>query len=45
MKLMNQNDNLFGPYEIIEILGKGTYGKVYKCLNINNDEIVAVKTS
>eukprot|EP01023_Acetabularia_acetabulum_P046449 TRINITY_DN478_c0_g1_i4.p1 TRINITY_DN478_c0_g1~~TRINITY_DN478_c0_g1_i4.p1 ORF type:complete len:342 (-),score=41.95 TRINITY_DN478_c0_g1_i4:683-1708(-) len=30
-------------YEVIEILGRGTYGKVYKCRDIAAKQIVAVK--
>ena len=30
-------------YKIIEIIGEGTYGIVYKCINTETNEIVAIK--
>ena len=31
------------PFRKIELLGEGTYGKVFKCKNLTSDEIVAIK--
>ena len=31
------------PYEFLELIGKGAYGKVYKCLDKQTNNLVAVK--
>jgi dual specificity tyrosine-phosphorylation-regulated kinase 2/3/4 len=36
-------DHLAFRYEVIELLGKGTFGHVYKCLDYKRDIYVAVK--
>lgn len=36
-------DHLAFRYEIIELLGKGTFGHVYKCLDYKRDIYVAIK--
>lgn len=40
---VQDSDILIPPYKKIELLGAGTYGKVYKCQNLTSDEIVAIK--
>ena len=30
-------------YKVLKLLGKGTFGSVYKCRNTETDEIFAVK--
>lgn len=34
---------ILGQYQIIEKIGSGTFGNVYKCLDIINQELVAIK--
>ena len=34
---------ILGQYQILEKVGSGTFGAVYKCLDITNEEIVAIK--
>lgn len=34
---------MLGQYKIIEKIGSGTFGAVYKCIDTVNDEIVAIK--
>jgi hypothetical protein len=41
-----ENEDLFSPirkFNFIEIVGKGSFGKVYKCMNKGNAELFAVK--
>jgi dual specificity tyrosine-phosphorylation-regulated kinase 2/3/4 len=40
---VNVADHLAYRYEIVEILGKGTYGQVVKCLDHKRRELVAIK--
>lgn len=30
-------------YKLLEVIGKGQFGKVYKAININSNEFVAIK--
>ena len=34
---------MLGQYQVIEKVGSGTFGAVYKCLDLKNDEVVAIK--
>ena len=43
MKIDNNNNLIFGKYKILKILGKGSFGFVYKGKNIINEENVAIK--
>lgn len=40
--LRNQPKNI-GPYQIGEVIGIGAYGKVFKGLNLQNGQLVAIK--
>ena len=44
MKEELNNKIFFGKYKIEKILGKGSFGYVYKGKNIINNELVAIKT-
>jgi len=34
---------MLGQYQVVEKIGSGTFGAVYKCIDTLNDEIVAIK--
>lgn len=34
---------MLGQYQVLEKVGSGTFGAVYKCIDVTNDEIVAIK--
>jgi serine/threonine protein kinase len=36
---------IVGPYEIVDKLGSGGFGNVYKAVNLETDQIVAIKVS
>ena len=33
----------FGDFEIIELIGEGSFGRVYKCMKKDNGQILALK--
>ena len=37
------NENIFKNYDIIEMVGSGSIGQVYKCRDLNTNELVAIK--
>ncbi|CAL0303705.1 unnamed protein product [Lupinus luteus] len=39
----NRPDNIEGIYEVMGILGEGSFGRVYRCKHIRTGEIVAIK--
>ncbi|KAG2883450.1 hypothetical protein PC118_g17641 [Phytophthora cactorum] len=43
MASIQQNENPEGVYEVLERIGEGSYGKVYKAVNKSNAEVVALK--
>lgn len=34
---------MLGQYQVLEKIGSGTFGSVYKCLDVRTDEVVAIK--
>jgi len=34
---------MLGQYQVLEKIGSGTFGSVYKCVDIKTDEVVAIK--
>lgn len=34
---------MLGQYQVLEKIGSGTFGAVYKCLDVQTDEVVAIK--
>ncbi|KAK3520725.1 hypothetical protein QTP70_030592, partial [Hemibagrus guttatus] len=40
---LHSHDHLAYRYEVLKMLGEGSYGKVYKCLDHKTNEMVAVK--
>ncbi|ETN00400.1 STE/STE20/MST protein kinase [Phytophthora nicotianae INRA-310] len=43
MASIQRNENPEGVYEVLERIGEGSYGKVYKAVNKSNAEVVALK--
>ena len=41
--LVKEHDHLMYRYEIISLLGNGSFGHVYKCLDYKTNELVAIK--
>jgi dual specificity tyrosine-phosphorylation-regulated kinase 2/3/4 len=41
--LVNEHDHLANRYEIISLLGNGSFGHVYNCLDYKANELVAIK--
>lgn len=39
----NSKEKIIGKYKTLELIGKGTYGEVYKALHLDTKEIVALK--
>ncbi|KPP65819.1 hypothetical protein Z043_115736 [Scleropages formosus] len=37
------HDHISYRYEVLEVLGKGSFGQVFKCLDHKNNELVAIK--
>lgn len=41
-----ENEDLFSPirkFNFLEIVGKGSFGKVYKCMNKGTGDLFAIK--
>ena len=34
---------MLGQYQVLEKIGSGTFGAVYKCMDVKTEEIVAIK--
>lgn len=37
------HDHIGYRYEVLEVIGKGSFGQVLKCLDHKNNELVAIK--
>jgi len=40
---IESTEKVIGKYKILQEIGKGTYGEVYKALHVDTKEIVALK--
>jgi serine/threonine kinase 4 len=42
-ELINKDDNPENKYELLELVGEGSYGEVYKALDKESGEILGIK--
>ena len=42
-ELINKTDNPEEKYELLELVGEGTYGEVYKALEKDTGELIGIK--
>ncbi|MCJ1243048.1 hypothetical protein MMC30_000244 [Trapelia coarctata] len=40
---LKKDGTAFPPYKFLEMIGKGSYGRVYKCTDLRNGRVVALK--